>query len=328
MADWRQVVRRRLAELRLTPAAEAELTDEIAQHLEDLYRDLQGGGATPEAAYARTISELDDIGDLRRGIERSQRMPRHEAVPAGDAISSTWMNDLQRDLRYTGRAMRSNPVFVLFVVVVLGLGIGANTAVFTVINTLLLNPMPVAAPSELVAVASVPSAGSAQANTLMPLSHPNFEDYEAQTSVFDSLAGYVRMRGLTWQSDGATQGFLGDFVTGKYFSVDREAGHDARIDRRGDRTPRRTPGLTTATGCEAARSSSVIPRPSSIDTPAVWKYLSSAVLIIVATRSIGDCSGRPSIWIPATGGAKSGRFEAQDTDSTPGKPATRSRTAS
>ena len=219
MADWRQVVRRRLAELRLTPAAEAELTEEVAQHLEDLYRDLQSGGATPGAAYARTISELDDIGELRRGIERSQRMPRHEPVPAGDAISSTWMNDLQRDLRYTGRAMRSNPVFVLFVVVTLGLGIGANTAVFTVINTLLLNPMPVTAPSELVAVASVPSAGSAQANTLMPLSHPNFEDYEAQTSVFDSLAGYVRMRGLTWQSDGATQGFLGDFVTGKYFST-------------------------------------------------------------------------------------------------------------
>ena len=62
MADWRQVVRRRLAELRLTPAAEAELTEEIAQHLEDLYRDLQSGGATPGAASARTISELDDIG--------------------------------------------------------------------------------------------------------------------------------------------------------------------------------------------------------------------------------------------------------------------------
>ena len=50
MADWRHVVRRRLAELRLTPAAEAELTEEVAQHLEDLYRDLQSGGATPGAA--------------------------------------------------------------------------------------------------------------------------------------------------------------------------------------------------------------------------------------------------------------------------------------
>jgi putative ABC transport system permease protein len=219
MADWRRVVRRRLAELRLRPAAEAELTEEIAQHLEDLYCELLSGGATPDAARARTMVELENIGELRRGIERGQRMPRHEPVPAADAISSTWMNDLQRDLRYTGRAMRSNPVFVLFVVVTLGLGIGANTAVFTVINTLLLNPMPVAAPSELVAVASVPSAGSAQANTLMPLSHPNFQDYEAQTSAFDSLAGYERMRGLTWQSDGSTQGLLGDFVTGKYFST-------------------------------------------------------------------------------------------------------------
>jgi predicted permease len=219
MADWRQVVRGRLAELRLTAAAESELTEEVAQHLEDLHRELQSGGASPGEAYAKTVSELDNISELRRGLDRGQRMPKHEVVPTGDAVSSTWINDLQRDLRYAGRAMRTNPVFVLFVVVTLGLGIGANTTVFTVINTLLLNPMPVAAPSELVAVASVPSVGSAQENTLMPLSHPNFKDYEAQTSAFDSLAGYARMRALSWQSDGATQGLMSEFVTGNYFST-------------------------------------------------------------------------------------------------------------
>ena len=53
-----------------------------------------------------------------------------------------------RDLRYAGRMMRMNPVFVLVVVLTLGLGIGANTTVFSVINTLILNPMPVGEPSE------------------------------------------------------------------------------------------------------------------------------------------------------------------------------------
>src|SRR5688572_24706819 len=98
MADWRQVVRGRLAELRLTAAAESELTEEVAQHLEDLHRDLQDGGASPGEAYARTVAELDDINALRRALDRSQHMRKHEAVPVGDATSHTWVTDLQRDL--------------------------------------------------------------------------------------------------------------------------------------------------------------------------------------------------------------------------------------
>jgi predicted permease len=216
MADWRQVVRARLAELRLTASAESELTEEVAQHLEDLDRDLRSGGAGDEESYRRTVSELDDICALRTGLDRSQRMAKHEALPVGDATSSSFMDDLQRDLRYAGRTIRMNPVFVLVVVVTLGLGIGANTTVFTVINTLILNPMPVSAPSELVAVASVDNA---QASTLLPLSRPNFTDYQIQNSVFRSLAGYARMRALTWQTQGASQGLLTEFVTGNYFST-------------------------------------------------------------------------------------------------------------
>jgi predicted permease len=208
-----------LTELRLTASAESELTEEVAQHLEDLHRDLRSGGAGAEEAYKETVSELDDICALQTGLDRSQRMAKHEAVPVGDATSITFMDDLQRDLRYAGRTMRMNPVFVLVVVVTLGLGIGANTTVFTVINTLILNPMPVSAPSELVAVASAASVGTAQANTLMPLSHPNFTDYQTQNSVFRSLAGYARMRPLTWQTPGASQGLLTEFVTGNYFST-------------------------------------------------------------------------------------------------------------
>ena len=89
-------------------------------------------------------------------------MPKHDPVPVGDATSSTWLADLQRDLRYAGRTMRRSPLFVLFVILTLGLGIGANTTVFTVINTLILNPMPVSAPSELMAVASGGSAVGAR----------------------------------------------------------------------------------------------------------------------------------------------------------------------
>jgi predicted permease len=219
MADWRHVVRARLSELRLTASAESDLTEELAQHLEDRYRELQSGGASDEDAYRDTVSELDDIATLQRGVDRSQRMATHDRVPVGDATSSTFLDDLQRDLRYAGRIMRSNPVFVIVVVLTLGLGIGANTTVFSVINTLILNPMPVSAPSELVAVASVAAVGTTEANTLMPLSHPDFTDYQTQNSVFRSLAGYARMRALTWQTQGAPQALMSEFVTGNYFST-------------------------------------------------------------------------------------------------------------
>jgi macrolide transport system ATP-binding/permease protein len=229
MTDWKQVVRARLAELQLTPAAESELAEELAQHLDDLHRELKSGGASDEDAYRTAVSELDDLCTLRADLDRSDYMPKHETPSLGDATTSSYLQDLQRDLRYTARTMRRNPLFVLFVVLTLGLGIGANTTVFTVINTLILNPMPVSAPSELVAVGSVASAGPtgsagsagapAQGNALMPLSYPNFDDYRHQNSVFRSVAGYTRMRAITWQTQGGTQPLLSELVTGDYFST-------------------------------------------------------------------------------------------------------------
>jgi predicted permease len=191
----------------------------MAQHLEDLHRDLQSGGATDEEAYRETVSELDDMVALRTGIDRNQLMAKQEAVPVGDATSRTLVDDLRRDLRYTARALRTNPLFVLIVIMMLGLGIGANTTVFTVVNTLILSPLPVRASSELVAVASVASMGPAQASTPMPLSHPNFTDYQRENSVFSGLAGYARMRPLAWQAQGTSQPVLSEFVTGNYFQV-------------------------------------------------------------------------------------------------------------
>src|SRR3954471_10703353 len=185
MADWRRVVRARLADLRLTASAESELTEEVAQHLEDLQRDLQSGGASDDEAYRETVSELDDIYALRAGLDRSQCMTKYEAVPIGDATSHGFIDDL----RYAIRTMRTNPVFVLIVLVTLGLGIGANTTVFTVINTLILNPMAERVPSGPVAVVSVPPVSAAEANTLMALSYPSFTDYETQNSLFSGLAG-------------------------------------------------------------------------------------------------------------------------------------------
>jgi hypothetical protein len=217
MADWKTLVRARLAPLHMKPQAEAELADELAQHLEDAFRELRSGGASEEDAYARTIAQLDDVQPLRAGLDRSQRIERYDAVPAGDANRGAPFEDLWRDLRYAARTMRHSPMFVLFVVCTLGLGIGANTTVFTLINTLIVNPLPVEHASELAAVATVESSRTSQSRALMQMSYVNLKDYQARNEVFSSLAGYSSPRVVTWQSNAASERMFTELVTANYF---------------------------------------------------------------------------------------------------------------
>ena len=152
MPDWKSVIRNRIAPLHLEGAAESDLTEELAQHLEDRYRELSGGGASEEEAYQKVISELDDMHPLRAESDRIRRMEEYDTVSDGHTRPGNFMEDLWRDLRYAVRTMRKSPLFALFVVLTLALGIGANTTVFTVINTLILNALPVRNPAELEAV--------------------------------------------------------------------------------------------------------------------------------------------------------------------------------
>ena len=116
MPDWKSLVRERIAPLRLEAAGETDLTEELAQHLEDHYRELRSGGASEEEAYQNAISELNDVYPLRAELERSQRMAKHDAVPVGDVRRANFIEDLWRDLRYALRTVRKSPIFVLFVV--------------------------------------------------------------------------------------------------------------------------------------------------------------------------------------------------------------------
>jgi putative ABC transport system permease protein len=98
---------------------------------------------------------------------------------------STSLETLWQDLRYSVRVLRKNPAFALTVVVMLALGIGANTTIFSVVNAVLMEPLPYKEPDRLIRVwESNPGRGWPE----FSVSAPNFQDWQSQQSVFEQLA--------------------------------------------------------------------------------------------------------------------------------------------
>ena len=204
MPDFKKIVRDHLAQLGVAGGDEADLTEEISQHLEDRYSDLVAGGESEDAARRQALAEMES----RYPIEGLRRLPKYEIPPAGHAPAGSFVEGLWKDLQYAMRGMRKSPLFVLFVVLTLAIGIGANTTVFTVINTLILNPLPVHKMDELVGVAATATQDTSRSKTFYPMSYLNLKDYESRNEVFTSLAGFADTRPATFEHEGALQGIF------------------------------------------------------------------------------------------------------------------------
>jgi predicted permease len=218
MPDWKNLVRERLALLHLRPDAESDLADELASHLEDRYNELCSAGAGEEEACHAALAELDDVYPLHTD-PRAQRQPKYDAVVSGDARAGNWLADMWRDLRYGLRTFRKSPGFSVFVVGTLALGIGANTTVFSLIETLVLNPLPVRNAAELMAVSEIESRDSSNHAVPFPISYPDLKDYQQRNQVFRSLAGYTANRVITLQGNSGSERIFAELVTHNYFST-------------------------------------------------------------------------------------------------------------
>lgn len=213
MPDWKSIIEDRIANLHLGGAAEVGLREEMAQHLQDRYDEFLSGGASEEQAVRKTVAELDDTYPLRAAVGKIARLPKQEGQPVN------FIDDFWRDLRYGVRAMRKGPLFVIFVVPTLALGIGANTTVFTVINTLLLNPLPIPESSKLISLFVGKNGDTKNAGAPLPMSYADLKDYQARSDIFKSLAGNTKPQVITWQSGGISKRLFSELVTGNYFSA-------------------------------------------------------------------------------------------------------------
>src|SRR6188472_61649 len=185
MPDFKAEIRARLVELGLPPVREAEIVEELSQHLAEQYEDAMTRGTSEEEARQRVFEELNAPDLLERELGHVEsRAPRNSVAP-GTETKGNMFADLAQDLRYGLRMLFKNPAFTVVAVSALALGIGANSAIFSVVNAVLLRPLPFKSPEQLVMVWENATHLGFPKNTPSP---PNFLDWQRQNTVFTGMA--------------------------------------------------------------------------------------------------------------------------------------------
>lgn len=197
---------RRLAGLLRRRQTDAAMDEEMRFHVE-METELLMSAESLDAAEARRRA-LVAFGGVERAKERWR-----------DARRTRWVEDLAQDVRQGMRGMRRAPGFTLVAILTLALGIGATTAMFSVVNGVMLKPLPYPESDRLVAVWSrfLPESGFDFPE--FPLSPPEYFDYRAQSSAAEDIAAYHGYRATLIAGDGTPISVRAAATTANLFHV-------------------------------------------------------------------------------------------------------------
>jgi predicted permease len=198
---------------RTRPDVTADLEAELRFHLEAVAAQLHAEGMTPEAAWEeaeRRFGNLEQTRDYCRAEDlRREREKRR----------MTAFDELRQDLHYALRALRRSPGFTLTALGTLGLGIGANSAIFSVVRGVLLEPFPFDHPER---IARVWHSNHSTGVERGPISEPNFLDWRRESRVTEAMGGFFFADGLTGvdlTGEGDPQRLSATLVTDGFFET-------------------------------------------------------------------------------------------------------------
>lgn len=168
--DWVNNLIARLRALFRRDVVLDEIDEEMRAHIEMETEANRGLGMTPDEARLSATKSFGNLGSIRDLAYE---------VKGGGVVETLW-----RDVRYSGRLLLKHPGFALIAVLTLGLGIGANTAIFSIVNAVLLRPFPYENPDQLAMVGETLTGARDGA----VLSYPNFADWRDDRNVFASAS--------------------------------------------------------------------------------------------------------------------------------------------
>src|ERR1700683_5153558 len=186
---------------------EQQLDDEMHSYLDLLVAEKIKAGLTPTAALLAARRELGAPEKIKENVR--------------EARTGAWLDSLLQDFRYAARMLRKNPGFAAIAILTLALGIGANTAVFTLTDAALLRPLPYADAHQLVWITENDLSGDSTG-----IAWPNFQDWIRLNRAFSGMSGYRDAR-LTLSGAGSSAGsptgyptmINGRYVTANYFDL-------------------------------------------------------------------------------------------------------------
>ena len=211
MPDWKPEIRWQLARLQLAPTRENAIVEELAQHLDESYAELLACGMSEAEAQRQVLTELNEDDLLARELRRVERQFPPEPIILGTNRRTNMIADLWQDLRFGARMLLKQPSFTLIAVLTLMLGIGANTAIFSVVYHVVLKPLPFHEPEQLVWV-----WGEQAARKQAPHTPADFLDYQRRNQSFAQMAAYRNMS-FALGSTGQPERVDGRIVSANYF---------------------------------------------------------------------------------------------------------------
>jgi predicted permease len=261
MPDWRWEIRARLSTLRLAPERESEIVEEVAQHLEDRYRELCSAGRSDAEATAEAWRELEAADVLGSEVSRVERQQPVELPAPGKPSRHAFVPTLLSDVRYAIRTLRKNPSYSLPVLLALALSIGPTTAIVSISNWMLWRPLPsVQRPGELGLIwfgqwrddGSMSPAG---------LSYLNIHEVRDGAKTLTGFAGVQESSSTLVIGDRPPEVIQTSMVTANFFQVLGVPVHPGRdFEEDDDRPPTGSPVIVISDGL--ARSAFGGPEPA------------------------------------------------------------------